>query len=606
MPKIGDAIKVSEAEGKPFYSFEYFPPKTPAGVMNLYERVERMAKLEPMFVDITWGAGGSTTDLTLELSANFQQQFCCETQMHLTCTNIDEATVIEALHKAKASGITNILALRGDPPAGTDKWEATEGGCNNAVDLCKLIRREHGDYFGIAVAGYPEGHIDHFKDLPECPPEAYKLDLQYLKDKVDAGADVIITQLFYDVDQYLKWVQDCRDIGIKCPIVPGIMPINTYGGFNRMTGFCKTTVPPAMRAGLDAVQEDDAAVKAFGVQYVTDMCKKLMDSGAPGLHLYTLNQETAVIEILESLNLLKDTATRRAMPWKQRIDTERAPEDVRPVYWANRPRSYMARTLAWKQYPNGRWGDTPRVPAFAPLEKYHLEQLHTVDEESRRTAYGSELKTVSDVASIFAKFVSNETRRLPWCCRLEEESKSTGVDTQLLNVNRAGFMTINSQPRVNACSSVDDVHGWGGPGGVVFQKGYVEFFCSPAHLEAVKGALAAHPSVQYMATNEKGEAHTNCKNESMALTWGVFPDREIVQPTVMDKQSFKVWKEEAFALGDRSGSRCTRRAPRPRRSSRRSSPSTSSCRSWTTTSSTATSSTSSTPPPPSSAPSRPA
>lgn len=294
------------------------------------------------------------------------------------------------------------------------------------------------------------------------------------------------------------------------------------------------------------MQDNDEAVKQFGVQYVTDMCKRLLDSGAPGLHLYSLNQETAVIEILESLNLLKDCAERRAMPWRQRIDPARAPEDVRPVYWANRPRSYMARTLGWQQYPNGRWGDTPRVPQFAPLEKYHLEQLHTVDEEARRTAYGTELKSVADVSAIFAKFVRNETRRLPWCCRLEDEGKI--IESQLSNVNRAGFLTINSQPRVNACPSTDATHGWGGPGGVVFQKGYVEFFCSPAHLTAVKDALAAHPSVQYMAVNAKGETQTNCKNKSMALTWGVFPDREIVQPTVMDAESFAVWKDEAFGL----------------------------------------------------------
>jgi len=366
--------------------------------------------------------------------------------------------------------------------------------------------------------------------------------------QVDAGADCVITQLFYDIDLYLKWVQDCRDIGIKVPIIPGIMPLSTYAGFNRMTGFCKTKIPKAVRDGLDAVKDSDDAVKEYGVQLVTDMCKRLIDAGAPGIHLYTLNQETHVIKILEALGMLEDVAARRAMPWRQRIDPAKSAEDVRPVYWANRPRSYMARTLGWAQYPNGRWGDTPRIPEYAALSKYHLDELHTVDPEARKAAYGTELKSVADVSDIFAKFVTNEVKRLPWCCALEEEGKV--IESQLVNVNRAGFLTINSQPRVNACRSDDVTHGWGGAGGAVYQKGYVEFFCSPAHLSAVKAACASHPSVQYMAVNAKGDYHTNCKNKTVGLTWGVFPDREIVQPTVMDAESFKVWKEEAFALWD--------------------------------------------------------
>ena len=167
--------------------------------------------------------------------------------MHLTCTNISKESVTAALDTAKKNGIQNILCLRGDPPKGEEKWQATEGGFNNAVDLVKYIRSTYGNYFGISVAGYPEGHIDWFKDSAEISKDDYWKDMQYLKDKVDAGADCIITQLFYDVDIYLQWVKDCRTVGINVPIIPGIMPINTYGGFDRMIGFCKTKVPEAIR-----------------------------------------------------------------------------------------------------------------------------------------------------------------------------------------------------------------------------------------------------------------------------------------------------------------------------------------------------------------------
>ena len=143
--------------------------------------------------------------------------------------------------------------------------------------------------------------------------------MQYLKEKVDAGADCIVTQLFYDVDNYLKWVQDCRDVGITVPIIPGIMPINTYAGWEHMTGLRKTKVPPAMREALDVIKDNDEAVKDFGVQYVTGMCRRLLEAGSPGLHFYTLNLEKSTIEILRNLELLDDKVARRSLPWRPRL-----------------------------------------------------------------------------------------------------------------------------------------------------------------------------------------------------------------------------------------------------------------------------------------------
>jgi methylenetetrahydrofolate reductase (NADPH) len=247
--KIGQKLKQYEEAGSTYFSFEFFPPKTPAGVANLYDRVERLSKLEPAFIDITWGAGGSTAEVTLDLATNFQTNLCLETQMHLTCTNMEVAKIDSALEKARSCGIQNILALRGDPPAGQERWQAVDGGFSHAVDLVsrqpfpknfhtfgslliwllssreslghflaqvRYIKQKHGDYFGIAVAGYPEGHIDAV---------SYEEDLKHLKDKVQAGADVIVTQLFYDADNFIKWCADVRAAGITVPILPGIMPI---------------------------------------------------------------------------------------------------------------------------------------------------------------------------------------------------------------------------------------------------------------------------------------------------------------------------------------------------------------------------------------------
>ena len=194
--KIIDKINKELKSDKIFYSFEYFPPKTETGKQNLYFKLEKMGKLEPLFIDVTWGAGGSTSDLTMEICSNTQNILSLESQMHLTCTNIDEDVLKQTLETAKENNIRNILALRGDPSIGSDHWEASDQNFKYAIDLVKYIRKNYGDYFGISVAGYPEGH----------PQGDYKSDLNFLKQKVDAGADIVVTQLFYDVDIFLKFL----------------------------------------------------------------------------------------------------------------------------------------------------------------------------------------------------------------------------------------------------------------------------------------------------------------------------------------------------------------------------------------------------------------
>lgn len=264
--KIIDKIKAAEASGKPAVSFEYFPPRSEEGVKNLYDRLGRMKEQEPLFVDFTWGAGGSTSDLTLELSTNAKLRYGIDVNMHMTCTNQKADKVDIALAGAVQAGVRNICALRGDPPLGQDKWTATEGGFTCALDLVKHIRKAYGDHFGISVSGYPEGHPEVIKPVSElgrplsatekervmedkegvqhvCSDEDMEKELSYLKEKIDAGGEVIITQLFYNPDIFLNFVRACRAKGITCPILPGVMLIQNYNGFKRMTEFCKTCVP---------------------------------------------------------------------------------------------------------------------------------------------------------------------------------------------------------------------------------------------------------------------------------------------------------------------------------------------------------------------------
>jgi methylenetetrahydrofolate reductase (NADPH) len=227
-----------------------------------------------------------------------------ETMMHLTCTNMPVEKLEAALQQCKAAGIHNILALRGDPPHGQDTFTQVEGGFACALDLVRYIRKNHGDYFGICVSGYPEAHPDSITDDPVQMEKSYWENIEYLKQKVEAGADFVITQLFYDVDTFLKFVADCRSVDITVPILPGIMPIMAYGGFTRMTSFCKTKVPKHIADAVEAIKENDAAVKAYGISLGTMMCQRLLAAGVPGLHMYTLNLDRSAVAILRNVGLL--------------------------------------------------------------------------------------------------------------------------------------------------------------------------------------------------------------------------------------------------------------------------------------------------------------
>eukprot|EP00587_Corethron_hystrix_P004935 CAMPEP_0113311638 /NCGR_PEP_ID=MMETSP0010_2-20120614/8791_1 /TAXON_ID=216773 ORGANISM="Corethron hystrix, Strain 308" /NCGR_SAMPLE_ID=MMETSP0010_2 /ASSEMBLY_ACC=CAM_ASM_000155 /LENGTH=414 /DNA_ID=CAMNT_0000167309 /DNA_START=141 /DNA_END=1385 /DNA_ORIENTATION=- /assembly_acc=CAM_ASM_000155 len=329
-PKIIDLIRAEE-EKDGWTSLEFFPPKSAEGVKNLTKRMERMKVTKPLFTDVTWGAGGSTADLSTTI-AKTMRDVGYVANLHMTCTNmgddIDPITAIKnALDEAKDAGIRNIVALRGDPPHGQDEWTAAEGGFTCALDLVKFMRKNYGDEFGISVAGYPEGHPKAITQLTEeeannmtaaekgrcsmrdgvtyvCKDEDYEKELIYLKEKVDAGSDFIMTQMFFDTAVYGTFVKDCRARGITCPIVPGLMCINAYRGFMNMTKFCRTRVPESLLAKMEEIKDDVDAVKAFGVSFGIQMCKDILSyNDTKGLHFYTLNLEKVVYGILDGLGI---------------------------------------------------------------------------------------------------------------------------------------------------------------------------------------------------------------------------------------------------------------------------------------------------------------
>jgi methylenetetrahydrofolate reductase (NADPH) len=315
MDKLTDKI-ASLPPGANYFSLEFFPPKTQAGFSNLQGRLSRMAlALRPLFVTVTWGAGGSTAAKSLELAEVCQRQLGLTTVLHLTCTNMNRKLVDEALDEAKALGLRNILALRGDPPRSEEYAVAGEEHEDSnkeftwAIDLVRYIRKVHGDYFCIGVAGYPEGHAD------ESHPEhqSVEKDLPYLVEKTKAGADFVMTQLTYDIDAYTKYEDTLRkhESGVfkTIPIIPGLMPIQSYQIMKRITKLSHATIPPQILDRIEAVRSDDDAVKKVGVDILSEIVESMKTLPQPanlpkGFHFYTLNLEKSVAFILERCNLI--------------------------------------------------------------------------------------------------------------------------------------------------------------------------------------------------------------------------------------------------------------------------------------------------------------
>ena len=539
--KISEKIANYKAQGKTFYSFEFFPPKTDFGLDNLYSRIDRMASLQPAYIDITWGAGGSTSNKTLEMCKTIQKYFGLEVMMHLTCTNMQVSSIKKVLIEAEKNDLSNILALRGDPPEGSSSWEQHEDGFRHGIDLVRYIRKEFGDHFFLGVGGYPDGHQEQ-SDLDA--------DISFLKEKVEAGADIVVTQLFYDVDKFLFFRDKCIKAGIKVPIIPGIMPIHNYARFLKFTQFCQVSVPDSVTVQLEPIKYDDSSVINYGIDQASGMCQKLIENGVPGIHFYTLNLENSVSAILKSLGLVSSQGIIKELPWRQSTSGSRkTSEDVRPIYWSNRPVSYLTRTEIWDDFPNGRWGDI-KSPTFGELNQYHAIRAGSKSDKIRakRKKIWGEPKTIKDITDVFVSFCKGKINSLPWCeMPLAQESKQISDD--LLKLNEMGYFTINSQPKINGLPSEDAEVGWGGSGGRIYQKAYLEFFTSKGKLDRLLKSIGSKENISYEAINISGDLITNLpENNAMAVTWGVFPNKEIIQPTIVDTRSFLIWKDEAFSL----------------------------------------------------------
>ncbi|CAJ0554210.1 Ff.00g127220.m01.CDS01 [Fusarium sp. VM40] len=628
MDKITDRIAALPADGT-YFSLEFFPPKTAMGFSNLRDRLHRMERaLRPLFVNVTWGAGGSTSQKSLELAELCQREVGLTTCLHLTCTNMSKKLIDEALADAKALGIRNILALRGDPPRREEYRDAEDseddGGqdFNWAIDLVKYIRKTHGDYFCIGVAAYPEGHAEESHPLGQ----SVEHDLPYLVQKVQAGADFIQTQLFFDIEAYEHFENTLREHpsgafkGI--PIIPGLMPIQSFQMIKRTTKLSHAKIPDHLLERLNAVKGDDERVKMVGVDIVSELIDKVKDiksktPGPKGFHFYTLNLEKAVSFILERANLIPDppeneeavsvdelaipalqingsTNMRSSSHSRSRQSRSRRHSSVvsdphNYVIVGDRPAIHpeweatsqeaggraeaintRANTLAisegegalgreatWDDFPNGRFGDA-RSPAYGEIDGYGVSLHMSVTQAVRLWGHP---KTRQDINDLFVKHIQGELSAIPWS---EEEllAESSTIKPHLLQLNSKGWWTVASQPAVNGLRSADGTFGWGPPNGFVFQKSFVEFFIPESEWNTLKAKLVSSELQGYVcfyASNARGDYVTSDSSDHVdgsaesspstnAVTWGVFPGKEIITPTIIEEVSFRAWCEEAFGI----------------------------------------------------------
>lgn len=521
---------------------------------------------------------------------------------------MDRALIDEALEQAKVLGIRNILALRGDAPRSEeyrDEGQTPEQDSNKdftwAVDLVRYIRKEYGNYFCIGVAAYPEGHSDESHPEHQDP----KYDLPSLVEKTQAGADFLMTQLFFDVEAYDKFETMLREHESGAfktiPIIPGLMPIQSYKILLRTTKLSHANLPSNMLARLDAVKSDDEFVKQVGVKILDEMVEHIKARPGPGkrgFHFYTLNLEKAVSHILEDCDLIPredlgveedaiivettpainlepptngatlkprsrlssmnsgtrnrviishPSASKSNHSWEateEEAGIPRGPINTRANTLAiSEGEGSMGREATWDDFPNGRWGDA-RSPAFGEIDGYG-PTLHVSTPQALKL-WGHPVDT-SDISTLFRRHIEGELDALPWSEQGLSPETST-IAKQLLALNAKGWWTVASQPSVNGVRSTDPVFGWGPKNGYVFQKPFVEFFIPAAQFHKLKERLDAHEQVTYFAGNAQGDFEASNEESVNPVTWGTFAGKEIVTPTIIEAVSFRSWLEEAFSI----------------------------------------------------------
>jgi methylenetetrahydrofolate reductase (NADPH) len=579
--KVIDAIEDALCDNRRFFALEFFPPKTTEGESNLYPRMDKLGRqLQPLWCGLTHG---DTLDHAFNIALTAQSVLSIDMQVNVTASSFTREGDLQAfLDRAKAAGFRNLLLMRGVTRPLSD------GDFQTAADLVRFVRRHSGDYFCLGVVGHPEGY--------DCDLGTYDKAIADLKEKVDAGADLVISAMVFSAPLFLRFCADCQAAGIRCPIIPGIMPVQSRAQFRHW--FDRTGCEDLKRRVEAANRHDDAEVKRIGIDFISTLLRQLFRGGVRGAYFFTMNLESVVSAVVETAGLAGPG--HKELPWRQSADLNRSQREMqRPIYWSGRPTSYMARTAcASDDFPNGRYGDS-MSPAFGENTTYHTALA--LSATARNCHWMFVAKTLHDVCTGFTAFLEGRGR-LPWCDENLAPEADVLLESTLKPLNRRAVLTINSQPAANGMRSEDPQVGWGPPGGYVYQRQYLEFFCSRETLRRVVDTFGAYESLAFIALDAKGDvvesssrpagARANLgmrrsssldlgklqqryaslsagspaapsptkgdnapaspaatfEDETTTVTWGVFPNRPIIQPTIVSLAAFRAWAPEAFSL----------------------------------------------------------
>ncbi|OLY85658.1 Methylenetetrahydrofolate reductase 1 [Smittium mucronatum] len=541
--KLIDKMKANIDEGNVFFSFEFFPPKTPQGLANLCDRLTRMKAWNPLFSTVTWCTGSSPSNQCLEFSSNLHKELGMNTVMHLACTNMSKASINSTLKDAKNVGIQSILVLRGDEPSDVvDRWPVTEGSSGNfkyASDLVEYIKSipEYSDYFTIGVAGFPEGYISEKTDQDQTSDQ--NDELYWLSHKVNKGADFILSQVFYSTQKFMDWYKKCRDYGITVPIIPTLLPIQTFGSFKRIVNLTKISVPSSLEDRIDRVKNDDLLVKQIGIDYCCHQINQLIDEcNVPGIHFSTLNLENSIHAILSRTGLLKPLNTNPSS---------------NPSGATSQAVSRIGDSSAtWDEYPNSRWGDA-RSPAFFNESSY--TQINKIS--SLQISQWGIPKSLSHLNDLFSKYCKDEISSLPWTSDNINSRNSDFGKEVLAMLPNFGIWPLASQRAIDGITSNDPELGWGPANGYVYQRSFIEFFATEAIASKILKLLENSTDYSYYLskqdpiTNEPhiiSNAVVSENIQSTALCWGVFPSSPVIQSALIDKLNFEYWSKEAIQL----------------------------------------------------------
>ncbi|KPI87741.1 putative methylenetetrahydrofolate reductase [Leptomonas seymouri] len=626
MVKITEAIKQATENNRNFVSFEFVAPTTEASIITLYDRIERLSALDPLFCSITWGEGGRTAETSIEVASTCQSLLSINHQVNLTGYASEPEEVLKWLTILKVKGVHNLLITRGASAnnaiietsstsvatcnasdngnavrraAGEDAGTALGSAPSSspaspafphAVDLVRFVRQHFGDFFGIAVVAFPEGEGSSPNDVA-WTAEGEECELRFLKEKVAAGADYIITNSIFDVKVFDHFCKQCHRHEIRVPILPGVLPVSQLRQLSAF-GLRRLSGTASFIQKMEATEGSESETRRVVVSFYQDLVKELLKRGCGGVHFFTINADNLLLAILKGI----EVATHRMFPWRPSENEERRrQETVRPVHWSSRVTSYMVRTAQWQDRNPGKWNPVSgshhsTALALGEASGYHARLL--LRSRAKRCTQFLVLQGMPDIQTaltelsrIFVGFLDGNGT-LPWADELSGETAYVG-EHLLKPLNARGLYTINSQPPVNGAPSSHKVVGWGPDDGCVYQKSYLEFFCPLTVAQTVFTTLEKYSSLQYMAMSSQGsmvrarwrmdgdegdhaEASPPQDGESVpilisptpqqhdkislfgvgvtAVTWGVFPGREVIQPTIVSVDSLRAWVGEAFDL----------------------------------------------------------